>query len=109
MSDDLIEIHVVDREGKEHNLQAPVDMNLNVMEVCRASEIPIDGTCGGMALCASCHVYVLSKHALPAHSDDEEDMLDFSDLRRDNSRLGCQVEITEDLDGMIVRVAGDEG
>ena len=105
MSDDLIEIHVVDREGKEHNLQAPVDMNLNVMEVCRASEIPIEGTCGGMALCASCHVYVLSKHPLPAHSDDEEDMLDQAFFVEENSRLCCQLPVNESLHGLKIKLA----
>ena len=105
MSDDLIEILVVDRDGNEHMLQAPVDMNLNVMEVCRASEIPIEGTCGGMALCASCQVYVESEHFLNGISEDEQAMLDEAWCVEDNSRLGCQIKISNDLDGLIVRLA----
>lgn len=105
MTDDLIEILVVDREGNEHMLQAPVDMNLNVMDICRASEIPIEGTCGGMALCASCHVYVLSQHSLPAHSNDEEDMLDQAFFVEENSRLCCQLPINESLHGLKIKLA----
>jgi len=54
----------------------PTDMAMNLMEVCRSYELPVEGTCGGMALCASCHCYVLSDHELKEASDDEEDMLD---------------------------------
>ena len=54
-----IQISVIDREGVTHELMAPTDMNMNLMEVCKAHELPVEGTCGGMALCASCQCYVL--------------------------------------------------
>jgi ferredoxin-2, mitochondrial len=72
----MVNITVIDREDKEHVLEAPTDMNMNMMELCKAYELPVDGTCGGMAMCASCHMYVLSDHELPELSDDEENMLD---------------------------------
>jgi len=80
-------------------------MNMNMMELCKSYELPVEGTCGGMAMCASCHMYVESDHELHEQSEDEEDMLDQAFMVEDNSRLGCQIKITEDLDGLIVRLA----
>ena len=105
MAEDVINITVIDREGASHNLEAPTDMNFNLMEICKASELPVEGTCGGMALCASCHVYVLSDHVLMDPSDDEEEMLDQAFYVEDNSRLACQIRITEEIDGLEVKLA----
>ena len=102
---DMITISVEDREGEIHELDAPTDMAMNVMEVCRSYELPVEGTCGGMALCASCHCYVESDHELPEPSEDEEDMLDQAFFVEDNSRLGCQIRITEEIDGLKVKLA----
>ena len=103
MSD--IKITVTDRSDVEHILDAPTDMNMNLMEVCKAYELPVKGTCGGMALCSTCHVYVLSEHELPEMSEDEEDMLDQAFFVEDNSRLGCQIRITEAIEGLSVKLA----
>ena len=100
-----VKIKVTDREGALHTLEAPTDMNMNLMEVCKAYELPVEGTCGGMALCASCHCYVNSDHQLDEASDDEEDMLDQAFFVEDNSRLGCQIRITEAIDGLEVTLA----
>ena len=70
-----IKITVIDREGITHQLDAPTDMAMNLMEVCKAYELPVEGTCGGMAMCASCQCYVLSDHPLEEKSKDEEAML----------------------------------
>ncbi|MFT5832589.1 MAG: ferredoxin [Cognaticolwellia sp.] len=102
---DIINVTVIDREGVEHQLEAPTDMNMNMMEVCKAYDLPVEGTCGGMALCASCHCYILSDHELAEASDDEEDMLDQAFFVEDNSRLGCQIRIKEEIDGLKVRLA----
>ena len=59
-----IKITVIDREGITHQLDAPTDMAMNLMEVCKAYELPVEGTCGGTAMCASCQCYVLSDHPL---------------------------------------------
>ena len=80
-------------------------MGMNMMELCKSAELPVEGTCGGMAMCASCHMYVQSDHAIPDKSDDEEDMLDEAFHVTDESRLGCQIHLADDLDGLVVKLA----
>ena len=101
----MIKIKVTDREGTVHDLESPTDMNLNLMEVLKSYELPVEGTCGGMALCASCHCYIESGHELREQSEDEEDMLDQAFFVEDNSRLSCQIRIKDDLDGLEVKLA----
>ncbi len=101
----MITITVIDRDEIAHELQAPTDMNLNLMELCKSYELPVKGTCGGMALCASCHIYVLSDHALTEPSDDEHAMLDSAFFVKENSRLGCQIKLSDALDGLSVQLA----
>lgn len=105
MEDNIIQIKLTDRDGVLHLLEAPVDMALNLMEVCKSYELPVEGTCGGMALCASCHVYIESNHILPEYSSDELDMLDQAFFVRPNSRLGCQIKINPEIDGIEARLA----
>lgn len=105
MSDNSITIHIIDRQGVQHDLEAPTDMNMNVMEVCRAHELPIEGRCGGMALCATCQCYLESEHKLPEQSDSELDMLDEAFFVTDSSRLGCQIHIKEEIDGIVLKLA----
>ena len=103
--EDIIKITVIDREDVSHELEAPTDMAMNLMEVCRSYELPVEGICGGMALCASCHCYVMSEHKLSEPSDDEEDMLDQAFFVEDNSRLGCQIQMKDALEGLVVKLA----
>ena len=103
--DNTIRVSVTDREGQVHELDAPTDMGMNMMELCKSAELPVEGTCGGMAMCASCHMYVESENDLPEKSDDEEDMLDEAFFVEDNSRLGCQLHLTNELDGLKVKLA----
>ncbi len=103
--EDIITIHITDRNDVVHTVEAPTDMNMTLMEVCKSYELPVQGTCGGMALCSTCHVYVLSDHELPAPNDDEEDMLDQAFFVEDNSRLGCQIRIREELNHLAVKLA----
>ncbi len=105
MSDHIIRITIIDREGQLHEVDAPTDMNMNVMELCKAAELPVEGTCGGMALCASCHIYIESDHELNEQSADEEDMLDQAFFVKQNSRLGCQIRLNDELEGLVVRLA----
>lgn len=107
MEQDII-IKITDREGVLHEVQAPTDMNMNLMEVVRSYELAPEGTigiCGGMAMCASCQCYVKSDHELPEISDDEDAMLAEAFYVEDNSRLGCQIHITPNLDGLEVELA----
>ncbi|WP_273568230.1 2Fe-2S iron-sulfur cluster-binding protein [Maribacter halichondriae] len=103
-----IKIKITDRVGVTHEVDAPTDMNMNLMEVVRSYELAPEGTigvCGGMAMCASCQCYVKSEHELPEKSDEEEAMLSEAFYVEDNSRLGCQIRMTEDLDGLEVELA----
>jgi ferredoxin len=101
----MIVVTVIDREGNQHALDAPDDMALNLMELCKAYELPVEGTCGGMALCASCHCYIESEHALNPPSYDEEIMLDQALNFEPNSRLGCQIQVNEQINGLVIRLA----
>ncbi|WP_353480920.1 2Fe-2S iron-sulfur cluster-binding protein [Haliscomenobacter sp.] len=103
--EDMIKIHLIDREGTEHELDGPTDMNMNLMELCKVYELPVKGTCGGMALCSTCQVYILSDHGLPEMTEDEENMLDQAFFVKDNSRLGCQLHLSEAMDGLKVQLA----
>jgi ferredoxin len=103
--DNMINITLLDRDGVKHELEGPTDMNMNLMELCKAYELPVKGTCGGMALCSTCHVYVLSDHDLPEMSEDEENILDQAFFVKDNSRLGCQLHLHDELEGLSVQLA----
>jgi len=105
MEDNIITVTVIDREGVEHKLEAPTDMNMNMMELCKSYELPVLGTCGGMAMCASCQMYVETDHVPLERNDDEEAMLDEAWYVEDNSRLGCQIKLSNEMDGLIVRLA----
>src|SRR3954449_12403650 len=100
MSKTEVTIKITDREGVTHEVQAPTDMNMNIMELVRAYELAEEGTigiCGGMAMCASCQCYVLSENVeIPAMEDEEEAMLSEAFNVKPNSRLGCQINITEE-------------
>jgi ferredoxin len=103
-----ITIFIIDRDGQRHEVQAPTDMSMNLMELVRAYELAPEGTigiCGGMAMCASCQCYVLNEVELPPMHDQEEAMLSEAFYVKPNSRLGCQVSITEDIAGLEIELA----
>ena len=107
MSD--INLKITDREGILHEVVAPTDMSMNLMEVIRAYELAEEGTigvCGGMAMCASCQVYVISgSEKLQEMNDEEDAMLGEAFHTKENSRLGCQIHITEEIEGLEVQIA----
>jgi 2Fe-2S ferredoxin len=103
--DPLIRVTVIDREGVSHELEGPTDMGMNMMELCKSYELPVEGTCGGMAMCASCQLYVESETPLPDMGASEEEMLDQAFHVKPNSRLGCQLHLTPELHGLLVRLA----
>ena len=103
-----IRIFLTDREGKSHELVAPTDMQMNLMEVFKVHELPVEGTCGGMALCASCQCYVESGHKLDVRSDDGEAMLAEAFHVKENSRLSCQILMTPELEGLKVTLAPND-
>lgn len=103
-----IKITVIGRDDNENLLEAPTDMGMSLMEICKAYDLPVLGTCGGIAMCASCQCYVESGHELGEKSPDEEAMLSEAKYVKDNSRLGCQIQLSEQLDGLVVRLAPEE-
>jgi len=97
---------VVNRDGAEQTVEG--DKGLSVMEVIRDHGFDeLLALCGGCCSCATCHVYVdpAFADALPAMSEDENDLLDSSDHRNETSRLSCQVVLSDALDGLRVVVA----
>ncbi|WP_309607575.1 2Fe-2S iron-sulfur cluster-binding protein [Flavobacterium sp.] len=103
-----VSIKITDRNGQSHQVLAPTDMNMNLMEVVRMYELAEEGTigiCGGMAMCASCQFYVLNDFSLPEKSDEEDAMLWEAFNVKENSRLGCQIQITSEINGLEVELA----
>ena len=106
MSD--ITLKITDRNGIQHTVQAPTDMNMNLMEVVRMHELAPEGTigiCGGMAMCASCQCYILNEVKILEKSDEEDAMLWEAFNVQKNSRLSCQIVIITEIDGLEVELA----
>lgn len=106
MSD--INLIIKDRDGKTHKVSAPTDMAMNLMEVIRSYELAAEGTigtCGGMAMCASCQCYITSNHSLPEIEEDEKAMISEAFNVKLNSRLGCQIAVTSEIDGLSFEIA----
>ena len=98
-------ITYIEHNGKTHNIEVPNE--LSVMEGAIQNNIPgIDADCGGACACATCHVYVDEKwfNKLPSKSEAEQDMLDMAIEPNKFSRLGCQITVNDDLDGMVVKM-----
>lgn len=103
-----INIKITDREGKQHNILAPTDMAMNLMEVVRSYELAEEGTigiCGGMAMCASCQCYVNSDHDLNEMEAEEDAMLAEAFNVKDNSRLSCQIPVSLALNELEIELA----
>ncbi|WP_340117274.1 ferredoxin family 2Fe-2S iron-sulfur cluster binding protein [Pelagibius sp. 7325] len=94
----------IEKDGNRKEVDAPV--GLSVMEIAHRFDVDIEGACEGSLACATCHVIVdpdwYAKLGDP--SEDEEDMLDLAFGLRPTSRLGCQIVMTEDMDGLVVEL-----
>lgn len=100
---------IIDRAGVEHDLAG--EPGLSVMELIRKAGFDeLLALCGGCCSCATCHVYVEAGPAddLPEMGDDEDSLLDGSDHRRANSRLSCQIEFSEGLNGLKLSIAPED-
>ncbi|WP_025761714.1 2Fe-2S iron-sulfur cluster-binding protein [Dyadobacter tibetensis] len=101
----MISIAIEKETGEQTLLEVPVDMGLNLMEVLKAYEYDILATCGGMALCATCHIEVLEgSEKIPPVSDAELDILDTMPATSERSRLACQLRPDEGMDGLVIRL-----
>ena len=96
----------IEQDGTAHEVDASV--GLSVLEVARQHNIDIEGACEGSLACATCHVVVDAAWfgKLNEPSEDEEDMLDLAFGLTETSRLGCQLIITDELDGLTVSLPG---
>jgi ferredoxin, 2Fe-2S len=105
----MAKLVVVSRNGEERTVEAKAGHS--VMEVIRDSGFDeLLALCGGCCSCATCHVYVdpAFSAALPALSEDESDLLDSSDHRNETSRLSCQINMTDAMDGLRVTIAPED-
>ena len=100
-------IEVIDRDGQRHEIEGKSGWKL--MEVIRDRGLPIEAACGGCCSCATCHVYVDSSWVakLPEKSEEEADMLDLAMEVQASSRLSCQIELTDEMNGLKVTLAPD--
>jgi 2Fe-2S ferredoxin len=105
----MAKIKYIEHTGKEHTVDVP--NGWSVMEGAVKNLIPgIDADCGGACACATCHVYVdpawLVK--LAEKQDMEQTMLDFANEVKENSRLSCQIKVSDELDGLVVRMPSSQ-
>lgn len=104
---DLISIRIINADEREETLEIPVTLNLSLMEALKAGGYPVLGTCGGIALCATCAVEVLSGNEhLSLPTDQELDMLDLLPNLPRFTRLACQIRLRPGMDGLLVRLVG---
>ena len=102
-----MKISVIDRDGNKQLLEG--DSSSTLMEIIRDAGIDIEAACGGGCACATCHVYIDDKwlNKLSSIEDDEESMLDQAFDVRVNSRLSCQIKLSDELDGLELELAPD--
>ncbi|KUI54676.1 hypothetical protein VP1G_02140 [Cytospora mali] len=95
----------IDKDGDEHKIAASKGDNL--LDVAQAHELEMEGACGGSCACSTCHVVVQDEEyfaKMPEPDDDENDMLDLAFGLTETSRLGCQVVLTPEMDGLVVKL-----
>ncbi|KAK4114612.1 ferredoxin [Canariomyces notabilis] len=95
----------IDKEGREHRIA--VSKGDNLLDIAQANDLEMEGACGGSCACSTCHVIVMDQEyydKMPEPDDDENDMLDLAFGLQETSRLGCQVVMTPELDGLRVKL-----
>jgi len=108
MATDLVNITVEDHDGNCTSFEAPTDISMSLMELLKGMDYHILATCGGMALCATCHVQVKKGfESLPEATDDEWAMLDTLPKLTQTSRLACQIKISSLEEGMTFKLLGE--
>jgi 2Fe-2S ferredoxin len=104
----MITFHVQRPSGDRIKIEVPAGINLSLMEVLRASGYPIEATCGGMALCATCCVELVDGvEALDAPADTELDLLDTLPVVNSGTRLSCQIRVSDKLQNAVLKVKAD--
>ncbi|HKJ74420.1 MAG TPA: 2Fe-2S iron-sulfur cluster-binding protein [Alphaproteobacteria bacterium] len=101
-------IIVTDRDGSTRTIEG--ETGLSVMENLRDNDFPIAAICGGCCSCATCHVYLEDSWfaKLPERQEDEQDLLEGSGHMKETSRLSCQIEFSDELDGLTLTIAPED-
>ncbi|GLR81638.1 2Fe-2S iron-sulfur cluster binding domain-containing protein [Azospirillum oryzae] len=96
----------IEPDGTRREVDAP--LGLSVLEIAHKNSLDLEGACEGSLACSTCHVVIEPEwfDVLPDAQEDEEDMLDLAFGLTKTSRLGCQIIMTEELDGLVVRLPG---
>lgn len=96
----------IETDGTRREVDAP--LGLSILEIARRHDIDLEGACEGSLACSTCHVVVTPEwyDLLPDADEDEEDMLDLAFGLTKTSRLGCQIRMSEELDGLTVKLPG---
>ncbi|XP_021193153.3 adrenodoxin-like protein 1, mitochondrial [Helicoverpa armigera] len=102
--DEVVNIVYIDKDGNRINVKGKVGDN--VMYLAHRHEIPMEGACEASLACTTCHVYVQSEYfdKLPPSEEKEDDLLDMAPFLKENSRLGCQITLTKELEGIEVQL-----
>jgi ferredoxin, 2Fe-2S len=106
----MVKITYIEHDGTSHEIEA--EEGQSVMEAAIQNMVPgIDADCGGACACATCHVYVEQAWREKAGKPEsmEDSMLDFAQEKQENSRLSCQIKVTKELDGLVVRLPEFQG
>ena len=100
----MLKVTFIERDGAAREVEAKAGQT--ILDIAHVHGIDIEGACEGAMACSTCHVIVEPDwyDRLPEPSEDEEDMLDFASCLAATSRLGCQIEVTDSLDGLVVRL-----
>ena len=103
----MVRVRFIERDGK--TVEAEGEAGTSLLDCAQAAGMPLEGTCEGQMACSTCHVIVAPEwfDRLPEAVEDEEDMLDLAAGACRTSRLSCQIELTDDLDGIEVRIPPD--
>ena len=102
-------LHVTNRAGDLHQIEAKTGTTL--LEILRDNDMDVEAICGGCCSCATCHIFIDDSWAdkIPARSEDEQELVEETETyKASNSRLSCQVTMTDELDGLILTVAPEE-
>ncbi|KAL3276492.1 hypothetical protein HHI36_011872 [Cryptolaemus montrouzieri] len=102
--DEIVNVVFIEKDGKKVNIRGKVGDNL--LYLAHRYEIPMEGACEASLACTTCHVYVKSNHCdtLPPAEEKEEDLLDMAPFLKENSRLGCQIILSKELEGLEVEL-----
>ncbi|KAL7437730.1 hypothetical protein ACHAXM_006222 [Skeletonema potamos] len=106
-SKETVTITYCDPDGTEHPVEAEIGKHL--LDVAHDNNIELEGACGGELACSTCHLVFEQEvyDALPPKTDEEEDMLDLAFQLTETSRLGCQIRVVKEFDGIKVRIPDD--